>query len=273
MNKILYILLFACSFSYGQHAPFSPKSKETTTWTAQCGTYPSATTVYAVNQFILAENSNGNWALYDRFWLFAQDIQANARKSIKNPTSTDITEVNTPSWSSGLGYTGNGTSSYENSNFTPSTDGVNYTLNSASMFVYSRTNSAVTSVEIGSNTTSGGFAYMHCKYSDNSAYAFTNNNGSINVSGAVSSSIGFFAWERTASNADKIMRNGVNLGTSAGASYTLPGQKVYIGARNANGTAVAFSSRQLSFAGVGGGGIDYLKAFNNAELMRQKIGF
>jgi hypothetical protein len=45
-----------------------------------------------------------------------------------------MTAVNSPTWTANQGFTGNGTSSYIDTNFNPATQGVNYTLNDASRY-------------------------------------------------------------------------------------------------------------------------------------------
>ena len=89
---------------------------ETKSWLAVLPSRPSAQVINAVNTFIRTCIADGNWQLLDRFWLFAQDIQANAVYSIVNPTSTACTQVNSPTWTQYQGYTGNGSNMYLNTN-------------------------------------------------------------------------------------------------------------------------------------------------------------
>src|SRR3990167_3364982 len=102
-----------------------------------------------VDTLVEGLKQDGNWRLLDRLWIFAQPLQELSRVSLVNPTSTQITEVNAPTWTANQGYTGNGVNMYLNTNFNPSTQGVNYVLNSGSLGAYNRTN-------VGENAASAG---------------------------------------------------------------------------------------------------------------------
>jgi hypothetical protein len=98
-------------------------------------TLPSAPQQILQNQLMIDLKSAGVWNKLDSFRVYATDGSA-AYALIDWKRLVLCTAVNSPTFTTNLGYKGNGTSSYINSNFTPSIDGVNYTLNSASMFVY-----------------------------------------------------------------------------------------------------------------------------------------
>ncbi|MHB8410272.1 MAG: hypothetical protein ACYDHY_19745 [Acidiferrobacterales bacterium] len=124
---------------------------QTKAYLKQCNPKPSAKWTKALNAFIKGLIADGNWALLDRMWLFNTDYQQNARISIVNPSSAQITEVNSPTWTKNVGYTGNGTNSYLNTNYNPYTQGVNYTLNNAAFGLYALTqNTVLYGEEIGS---------------------------------------------------------------------------------------------------------------------------
>src|ERR1700739_558485 len=114
---------------------------ETTAYLARCTTQPSAKWTNALNTLIRQMIIDGHWQLFDGLWIFATPTgcQTNAKINIVNPTSTLITEVNSPTWTANQGYNGNGTSSYLNLNYNPSS-GTNFTSNSNSFGTYSRIN-------------------------------------------------------------------------------------------------------------------------------------
>ncbi len=277
MKKIFSIalLLFIVN-AFSQHAPFSPKCKQTTAWTNQLSTYPSPKTVYSINTFIETELNDGNWPQLDRFWVVAQDIQANSKISIANPTSTAITEVSSPGWIAYQGYTGNTTSSYEKTNFIPSTDGVNYTRNSACFGVYTKSDSEGAAFEEGGSVTGGLGTLLFSRNTNNTLTALINGdglNGSAYFVPVVTTSYGLNMLVRTGSTAAAVWKDGISLQTNAIASTALTNLEFYIGARNNFAAPLNISGRQISAAILGGGGIDQAK-FNAAfSSMGSKMGF
>jgi hypothetical protein len=237
---------------------------ETALWLNTIPNPASALEINAINQFIGQCKQDGNWQLIDCFWLFAQSNQANSRLCIKRPSATACTEVNSPSWTAYRGFTGNGTTSYLNSNYNETTNGVNFTQNSASIFVYSRTNeNAATTAEIGHSDATNK-TFLVCRSTANQISI------PINMSGGAGSPAlsntdgsGLFQLSRTASNLSTCYRNGTSLGTSAQVSNGIVNNNMYICADNLNGAAALFSVKQIAIAGVGGGNIDAVK-FNNA---------
>ncbi len=246
---------------------------ETLQWLSALSTPPTPTTISCVNQFIAQCKVDGNWQLLDRFWLFAQDNQTNARKCIRNPTSTDVTEINSITWTAFLGYTGNGTTMSINSNFTPSTNGVNYTLNNASFGLYNRTEGALASYEIGVNGLALiNYAAINVRWTDNKNYWIINNNTTFaNIT--VSTSIGLHQVNRTASNATNVNLNGAQVGTGSVASSSLSALPFYLFARNDNGSISGQSTRNISLAFIGSGSIDVLKMYNAVQTLATQLKF
>lgn len=81
---------------------------------------------------------NTFWSLMDRLFLFANNGSSSfGLINWINPTlGTMASAVNSPTWSSNVGFTGNGTNSHINTNYNPATMGVKYTLNDAGRYVY-----------------------------------------------------------------------------------------------------------------------------------------
>jgi hypothetical protein len=98
-------------------------------------TLPSAGQQVLQNQLMLDLKSAGVWNKLDSFRVYATDGSSDFAL-IDWKRLITCTAVNSPTFTTNAGYKGNGTSSYIDSNFTPSTNGVNYTLNSASIFAY-----------------------------------------------------------------------------------------------------------------------------------------
>lgn len=228
--------------------------------------------ISAINQFIRQCKNDGNWQLLDRFWLFAQSNQTNARRSIVNPTNT-LTENNSPTWTQYLGYTGNGTTMYLDLNYNPTTSNVNYSQNNASFGWYSRTNLDGSYNDIGAFNAGANVMTCNVRIANILNY-FVNapSTGSV-PSVANSDSSGMFHFSRVSSTQQQSWRNGVNLDTFTLTSSTSPNMNVYFLARNNGGTAAVFSPRQYSMAFIGGGAINQSKFYNAFQTLATQLKF
>jgi hypothetical protein len=90
-----------------------------------------------VKQNLLLKNLklSGAWAKLDTFVCLATDGGSNFAL-IDWKKLTQYTAVNSPIFTTNQGFQGNGTSSYLETNFNPSSQGVKYTLNNASRYAY-----------------------------------------------------------------------------------------------------------------------------------------
>lgn len=99
---------------------------------------PSAAQQILQNQLVLDLKSAGVWTKLDVLYIFANDSGADfATLNWKNPNAHQATAVNSPVFTTNVGFTGNATNQqYIDTNFNPATSGVNYTLNNAGRFVW-----------------------------------------------------------------------------------------------------------------------------------------
>ena len=82
---------------------------------------------------MLDMKSSGAWDKLDTFVMFANDGGSDFAL-IDWKRLTTYTAVNSPTFTANVGFQGNGTSSYIDTNFNPAISGVNYTLNDASRY-------------------------------------------------------------------------------------------------------------------------------------------
>jgi hypothetical protein len=88
------------------------------------------------SQLIQTLKTGSAWNTLDLFYIFATDGDSNfATLNWKNPSLYKATEVNSPTFTSNIGFTGNGVDAYLNTNWNP-TLGPNFTRNNASHGVY-----------------------------------------------------------------------------------------------------------------------------------------
>lgn len=81
------------------------------------------------------------WTLIDAMWFLASGSTSSsfATLNIKAPSSYQATLSGSPTYNIATGFQGNGSSSYVDFNFNTSTNGVNYTQNSAGRIMYIHT--------------------------------------------------------------------------------------------------------------------------------------
>lgn len=250
----------------------------TVAWLAQLttsfGSNPSSTFITALDTMIRGMRTDGDLLLLDRFWIFAQEVQGYARVSIVNPGSTQITEVNSPTWTANQGYTGNATTSYLNTNFNYSTHAVNATRTNISHGVYSRTNSAVNQQDTGA-TVGAGTCNMaiQSKWSDNICYTATNGRTNNFSSSAVADSLGLFSGTRVNTTNHTGYHNGVAFTAASIADLALPNLNDFVLGRNLNGALSLPSARQLSMRFIGAGNINQANFYSRFQTFATSIGF
>jgi len=106
-------------------------------WESVNRIYPNAKVQRAQNTLIREMKEAGIWQKMDVFHVMATGTAGQARTNFIDPNNFELTEVNGPTFTANQGYVSDGVSSYLNTSYTPSSDGTNYTLNDASLGVYS----------------------------------------------------------------------------------------------------------------------------------------
>jgi hypothetical protein len=180
---------------------------------------------------------------FDCLWFIAgSDAQSSHQNWIAD--KHNLTPVGSPTFTPDRGYAGNGSSSYLRTNYTPSTDGVNYKLNDASGWVWSRTSTAEDTPLMG-NTTNPRFSITPRAVSNNGLFRINDANS---LTTANSDGSGLFGVSRSGATTKKAWRNGSQLGTtSTEVSTALPAQELYLcGVNTPN-----YATKQVAFAAFG----------------------
>lgn len=233
---------------------------------------PSAFFINAVNALVIDLKNAGAWRKLDRFWIFATEQADHARYSLVNPSSTPCTVTGAPTFVASRGYTGVSNTGYLRSNYNPSSDAVNYTLNNCCMGVYSRTDSANSNFDMGASDASNDSWLLSRIASNRTSHRMNASSGG--VEGLTTTSLGFNVVERSASNLSTSYQNGVALApSSSDLSTAIPIREFYLLTRNGNGTPATSSGRQQSLAFVGGDSLNQLAFYNAVQKFATKIGF
>jgi hypothetical protein len=236
---------------------------------------PSGTFFVRIDFLIRNLKQFGIWNNLDRFWIFATEQQSHAKVSLVNPNGissawpTNISEVNSPKWGRNLGYTFNGSSNYLNSNYNPSSQGVNYKLNNASLGFYSYSNGSG-----NSNTqTIGSYdgTNLIVLFYESTAALFLNSTSGASVS--VSNYQSILSGSRTSSSTANIYQRGSLTTSGSENSSAIPNLNLFIGARNNSGTAALFDPRTLSMAFIGSGNINQALLYNIFQRFALQMGF
>lgn len=141
------------------------------------------------------------------YMLAAADSQAARQNWIAD--AYHATAVNSPSFVADRGYTGNGSTSYLDTGFNPTTaSSPKYTLNDASMGIFCRTNVQEQARDIGHTN-----AFIAARSSADTVLARANEASTTGVALVSVTSVGQTSWSRTASDAYQVRKNGADLGT------------------------------------------------------------
>jgi hypothetical protein len=229
------------------HAAAGGLDPATTAWVNQVitnGGSVSAGRKTVVDTLITGLKTDGLWTKLDRLWLLAAENSQSALTDLVALASA--TPVNSPTFTVDRGYASNGTTSYLNSNFNPSTATL-YKQNDAHYSVYTRQNTA------GSNIWQGcydGVCIIQMLQVNGSQYYMginTNGGDTFNGSGA-----GMLVVIRRSSLAEEMFQNGSSIYTNpSNASAALANLNVFICARNNQGTADSFDTDQIAASSWG----------------------
>jgi hypothetical protein len=223
-----------------------------------------------VSKLIHALKGAGVWPTLDRLWLFAAENPTQALIDLK--TQAVATLVNAPAFMAMQGYAGNGTSSYINTGFVPSTAGGKFALSSgggASYGVYIRTNrtTAQSSAAMGASNSTNATEFL-----PNFAGVFYSSlSDSVEVSGVAPATVkGMWVLSRTLSASVSSYQNGALFTTITEAETGLSTHPFFVGAcPNSSGVAVEFSTDQQGIAFLGAG----LSAAQAAALSAATTGY
>jgi hypothetical protein len=217
------------------------------------------------------ENSLGaDLVEFDRLWIHGLSDSIAARTSFVNPSSTLVTAVNSPTFTPSQGFTGNGSTSYLDSNFNPATNGIKYTQNNASFFVYERIYFQNYYIDIG-NGNYPQANYIIPKLNLNGCYFACNAIGS-NQASPVTDSKGLTICYRPNSTNYYLNKNGV-IGSNQLAASLINNTNFYMLCCNDFGTPTVFSPGQISISGMGSANYNFTNFYNAVQTLGTSIGW
>lgn len=201
------------------------------------------------NRFYRRMWSQAVWQKMDVMYLFAAHAQQPALLNVIK-RSHNATAVNSPTFAANRGFTGNGTSSYINSNYNANSQAVNYSLNSATIGAYVTGTAVDAGTVIGASSDAVNWAQIVPRFTGDITIMRLNSGASSTH--ASTNASGWWTIDRAVSTEFITYRNGALFATQSTVSSTVPDANFYILARNVGGTASAFFSLQTSAVLFGG---------------------
>lgn len=252
--------------SWGKYASYYNANCQS--WLNNLPSTPPAWYTAIINQFFQDLSNAGIISLLDRLWIFASPSIGVSVVSLINPTSTAVSNASSAVFTPYIGYTGNGTNAYLNSNFTPSVNGVNYTLNSASFGAYGRIAESAVNFSAYMGCSSGSnYNIIWPRTASNQFEVYINGGGSSAVATNANTQ-GLFSAYRTASNVMGGYKNGTLLSTSSVVSTSL----VTAPFRILAGTGGYYSTNQITMAFIGSGSINQANLYTCVQTLMTRIG-
>lgn len=206
---------------------------------------------------------------FDRLWIHGLSNSVAARTSFVNPNSAICTAINSPTFTPGIGYTGDGVSSYLNSNYNPLTQGVKYQLNNASAFSYLRNGNVVGASFAVFDGAVGPFLYPD----NNNAGPIWYVNNPPSDSFGTGTGKGFNVIIRPNSASTSLYKNGVINASAARASSFIPNRNVYILGGNYAGNLAWPCNATISVTGFGSANYNQLDFYNKVQSLGTSIGW
>ena len=219
-------------------------------------TAPSASVQLAQNQLVTDLKNAGIWTELDIFYVFTSGSNNFARINWISPSSNLCTLVNTPTWTDGVGFNGNGSSQYINTNWIPS-NGPNYVQNDASLFAYIESAVTENKYDLGSapNFLAGtnlsaikvddGFAGYSVSVNQSGSMSFTR------AGSGIGSMIGLWHVQRKDAANNYLFYNGTQKDTDADASTGASSVALFVLCYNSSGSPTSYSTRKVSIVGGG----------------------
>ena len=233
--------------------------------TAEGYTLPSAPQQKLQNQLVKDLKTAGVWSKLDSFANFATDGDSDFAL-IDWKRLITMTAANAPAFTDNQGFKGDGSSAYINTNFTPSTDGVNYALNSCSFgyYAFSVLDTGINNINIGSRTSVSPIRGLTYPRDLNETTLYINTNSTSGSTITTSSQLGIRHFSRVLSDKNEFYDDTGFVGSNTNSSNEFSQQPFYLLALNNEGTASFHTLTDMSFYFVGGDLTAEHDDFNNA---------
>lgn len=223
-----------------RHVLFGGYISESVTAFARFTTPPTDQRKSLINRVLVDLKLAGVLPKLDALYLHAAaDAQAARQNLVRD--AYNLTEVNAPTFTADRGYTGNGSTAQLNTGFNPATAAGRFSLNSASQFVWVRTGTSATTIDIGN------FSSRICPSDGSGQLSVRPNNGGAPGVDAGQTATGLSAWSRNNATHFDTYKNGALIANKALASANVDSVAFTLLSQ----AGAAYSARQISATGWG----------------------
>jgi len=231
---------------------------------------PTSNYLIDLENLIIPLKSTGLFYQLDKLGILATEQQQHARVDLIDPTATQITEVNSPTWTANLGYKGDGSTKYLNTNATFANSKF-FTQNSASFGVYILENIEESGADIGATHGANRRTALHTRFATNTCFTILNESGGPSYTNT--DSRGMYVVKRNGTIRNDY-KNGVNVRAFSPSTSEVPStHNVYLLGRNENGALGFPSTRRNAMYFWGSGDIDHTMFYNIFQDFAKKRGF
>jgi hypothetical protein len=185
---------------------------------------------------------------YDAMWLLAAHGNDSALLNIVKNAHT-ITLVNTPDFVVDRGYTGNASDEALNTNYNPSTQGILFTQNAASIGIYIRTHTAGLIQDFSAERYAAYGVWMMSDYGNQNYYGI--NDGDYGTP-ACTDVRGMWILTRIDSTHVILYHDGVVFDTRSSTSEAVSNAVLHLMCKNVAGTLSRYSGREYALVFAGG---------------------
>lgn len=220
------------------HSALSFIHPYTAAFLARITSPPTSARASLIDALVKGLVANSTWALYDGIWLLASADEQTTTLNLKG-TSYPLTNSGM-TFTADRGLAGNGSSTYADTAFNPSTAGGAFSLNSAHQAIWTETDGGTT-VGNGLSTTS----YL----GNNGTSVFHRLNDGTTTSPGGGAATGLFTSVRRDSANKHLYVNGTLINSAAVASNSVANGNYRIGRW---GTSASYNSDRLALLTLGG---------------------
>ena len=251
LKRIILILLFV-SVSYSQSFykkliwdyAETYKNSETTIYIQ--GQTISQSQANRIDNFIsMIKDSLGIGSLsefWDVLYLTGNETQTLAYRNLVSRNYDLTLGSATVTFTQWQGFNSDGIGGYLNTNYNPSTNGVNFTQNSCNITIYSISNIAEAKVDFANNNG------LYCRLRSDNGYLYNRLNDASNQLISTTDSRGCFTLVRASSDTLIVYRNGTVFGTKVQVSSAINNSNIHLLGSPYNST---YGTKKIIFFGVG----------------------
>jgi hypothetical protein len=217
--------------------------------------------------------ADGVWSKFDILRIYATQNSTTALLNLVSSSYGGTTHGTAPTLTADRGFTGDGSTSYIDTNFIPpSAPSPNFVLNSAHISTWIVTDGTDAGQSVGDGGAPGGIAHIHPRYIDGNAYFRLN--GSAGSGGvAVAAMTGHSIANRPSSSQVLGYRNGSLILTNSDTSTSVPSNQFVDLASNGNVVGNYFS-HQVAATSIGSSlsSTDVMNFYNRLRTYMTAVG-